>query len=77
MRLLRVEHASRRTVIYHPSLQDIIKRLRCVVGLHEYATVRAYPSVGAKEEMCLHCLKERYLLGKPAVTVVHPSRAAS
>ncbi len=60
MRLLRVQHSPRRTVIYHPSFGDLLKRLRCLLGAHEYETVLEYPSVGAKEEMCLHCLKERY-----------------
>lgn len=76
MRLLRVEHASRRTIIYHPSLGDIVKRLRCVFGLHEYTTVRSYASVGAKEEMCLHCLKERYRLEKSTAPSVRASSAA-
>ena len=60
MRLLRIQTSSRKTVIYHPSFSDILSRLHCVVGLHEYETVLEYPSVGAKEEMCLHCMKERY-----------------
>ncbi len=72
MRLLRIEHAERRTVIYHPSPEDIWKRLRCFVGRHEYVAVREYPSVGAKEEMCAHCLKERYLLGRTAVHAERP-----
>lgn len=74
MRLLRIEHAARRTVIYHPSLADIWKRLQCLVGRHEYVAVREYPSVGAKEEMCAHCLKERYLLARADVQA---DRAAS
>ncbi|HXG00699.1 MAG TPA: hypothetical protein VNL69_07925 [Bacteroidota bacterium] len=76
MRLLRIEHAARRTVIYHPSLADISKRLQCFVGRHEYVVVREYPSVGAKEEMCAHCLKERYLLARPAVHVERPASPA-
>lgn len=74
MKLLRVEHSARRTVIYHPSLEDVWKRLRCFFGVHEFETVLEYPSIGAKEEMCLHCLKERYLLGKPAPAIVRSSR---
>ncbi len=60
MRLLRVQSSARKTVIYHPSFGDIAHRLQCVFAVHEYETVREYPSVGAREEMCLHCMKERY-----------------
>ena len=60
MRLFRLQLSSRKTVIYHPSPGDVWKRVRCLFGVHEYEVVRAYPSVGATEELCLHCLKERY-----------------
>lgn len=76
MRLLRVQHSSHRTVIYHPSFDDLVKRLRCVFGAHEYETVVEYPSVGAKEEMCLHCLKERYSVALRRATVSKASHAA-
>jgi len=62
MRLLRVHISARKTVIYHPSFADVWNRLRCIVGRHRYETVLEYPSVGAKEEMCLHCLKVRHSL---------------
>lgn len=62
MRLVRVQLSARKTVIYHPSFTDVLHRVRCIFGRHQYEVVRAYPSVGAKEEMCLHCLKERYSL---------------
>lgn len=66
MRLLRVQISSRKTVIYHPSFADVWKRIRCMFGWHEFEMVLEYPSVGAKEDMCIHCLKERY-------TVMHRS----
>ncbi|MER3524235.1 MAG: hypothetical protein C4326_09260 [Ignavibacteria bacterium] len=76
MRLLRVEFSRHRTIIYHPSIEDMVKRLRCKVGLHEYETVLEYPSVVAKEEMCLHCLKARYTLAARRVVAVDASRTA-
>ena len=76
MRLIRVQSSSRKTVIYHPSLGDVLGRLRCIVGVHEYETVLEYPSVGAKEEMCLHCMKERYTVNLQAALVSKTSSAA-
>jgi hypothetical protein len=76
MRLIRVQTSSRKTVIYHPSLGDIWRRLRCSAGVHEYETVLEYPSVGAKEEMCLHCMKERYTVNPAAALVSKTSSAA-
>ena len=66
--------SSRKTVIYHPSFGDVWNRMRCVLGMHDYETVLEYPSVGAREEMCLHCMKERYSMN-PGVAVA--SRAIS
>jgi adenylyl- and sulfurtransferase ThiI len=62
MRFIRVQSSPRKTVIYHPSLMDVAKRIRCIFGVHEYETVLEYPSVGAREDMCLHCMKERYTI---------------
>lgn len=66
MRLIRIQSSPRKTVIYHPSLSDILARLRCFFGRHAYETVLEYPSVGAREEMCLHCLKHVHIIEKPA-----------
>ncbi|MDL1893846.1 hypothetical protein FBQ87_13310 [Sphingobacteriales bacterium CHB3] len=76
MRFIRVHMSSRKTVIYHPSFGDIWKRLRCVFGVHSYETVLEYPSAGAKEEMCVHCLKERYTVNLQAAASYKASHAA-
>lgn len=76
MRLMRVHMSSRKTVIYHPSLGDILNRLHCLFGAHTFETVLEYPSVGAKEEMCVHCLKERYSVDIHAATLHRASNAA-
>lgn len=75
MRLLRIEFSRHRTIIYHPSVEDVVKRLCCIIGLHEYETVLEYRSVGAKEEMCLHCLKARYTLATHTPVAVDASSA--
>jgi hypothetical protein len=62
MRLVRLYFYRRKVVIYHATWEDIRNRLLCLVGVHEYLTVMEYPSVGAKECRCLHCLKARYTL---------------
>lgn len=69
MRLIRIQSSPRKTVIYHPSLSDILSRTRCLLGKHAYETVLEYPSVGAREEMCMHCLKHRHILER---SLVHP-----
>jgi hypothetical protein len=76
MRLIRVQSSARKTVIYHPSLADVWNRLRCVFGLHEYETVLEYASVGAKEYMCLHCMKQRYTINLQAEVAAKTSSAA-
>jgi hypothetical protein len=76
MRLLRIQYSSRKTVIYHPSLSDIAKRLRCVFGQHDYETVLEYQSVGAKEEMCIHCMKQRYHVERAASFAVNAHKVA-
>jgi hypothetical protein len=62
MRLLRVRLQPRKVVIYHATWGDVKNGLFCLVGRHVYELVREYPRVGAKEEMCLHCMKARYTL---------------
>ena len=76
MRILRVQHAARKTVIYHPSISDLWKRMRCLFGMHEYETVLEYPSVGAKEEMCMHCMNERYSVKSRSVIAAQTSNPA-
>ncbi len=68
MRLFRVQSSPRKTVIYHPSFEDVWKRSRCVLGVHEFETVLEYPSIGAKEDMCLHCMKLRYTVDTLSAT---------
>jgi hypothetical protein len=60
MRLIRVQHSARKTVIYHPSFGDLMRRVLCIFGVHRYETVLEYASVGAKEDLCIHCMKARY-----------------
>ncbi|MBI5473493.1 MAG: hypothetical protein HY961_14210 [Ignavibacteriae bacterium] len=60
MRLIRIHASARKTVIYHPSLADVWNRALCLAGRHDYETVLEYPSIGAKEDMCVHCMKARY-----------------
>lgn len=74
MRLIRVHSFPRKTVIYHPSFGDVWKRIRCKFGWHEYEIVLEYASVGAKEEMCVHCMKERYSID---LNVAAVSKASS
>jgi hypothetical protein len=62
VRIIRVNFSPRKIVIYHATWADLRCRMRCLVGLHDYGTVKEYKSVGAKEEMCLHCLKEKYTI---------------
>jgi hypothetical protein len=69
MRLVRIQIQPRKVVIYHATLADIVSRALCLVGKHAYEAVREYPRVGAKEEMCVHCLKPRYTLA-PAGSLV-------
>ncbi|MBX2990161.1 MAG: hypothetical protein KF749_03225 [Bacteroidetes bacterium] len=76
MRFIRVHISSRKTVIYHPSFGDIWKRLCCMFGVHEYEIVLEYPSAGAKEEMCVHCLKERYSVDLQAAAAYKASSTA-
>ena len=76
MRLIRVQSSARKTVIYHPSLMDVVKRIRCIFGLHEYETVLEYASVGAKEDMCLHCMKQRYTIVRGPAIIAKASTVA-
>lgn len=68
MRLIRVQHSARKTVIYHPSFGDVMRRVLCIFGVHRYETVLEYASVGAKEELCIHCTKARYRIEHAATT---------
>jgi hypothetical protein len=76
MRLIRVQHAARKTVIYHPSFGDLMKRVLCLLGVHQYETVLEYASVGAKEDLCMHCMKARYRIEQPATTGIPASKSA-
>jgi hypothetical protein len=76
MRLIRVQHSARKTVIYHPSFGDVMRRVRCLFGVHRYETVLEYASVGAKEELCMHCMKARYSIERSAVAQISASKSA-
>jgi hypothetical protein len=69
MRLFRLYFYPRKIVIYHATWDDLLHKAQCLVRMHEYLTVMEYPSVGAKEERCLHCLKPRYRIDRRFATV--------
>ncbi len=76
MRLIRVQHSARKTVIYHPSFGDVLRRARCLLGVHVYETVLEYASIGAKEELCVHCMKARYRIEHPSSAALTASKSA-
>ena len=69
MRLFRLYFYPRKVVVYHATWNDLWHRVRCLFRVHEYLTVMQYPSVGAREERCLHCLKPRYRIDGQATSV--------
>lgn len=68
MRLVRLYFYKRKIVIYHATPADIMHAVRCILQRHEYVTVMEYPSVGAKEERCIHCTKPRYRIDHRVVS---------
>jgi hypothetical protein len=75
MRLIRVQHSARKTVIYHPSFGDLMRRAFCLFGVHQYETVLEYASVGAKEELCIHCMKARYRIEQPSTARIAATKS--
>lgn len=73
MRLFRIYFLPRKIVIYHITWVDILRKIQCIFGSHEYLTVMEYQSVGAKEERCVHCLKARYSFHPQLTTVTKVS----